>query len=76
MLPTLLLSGFIFPISSMPRAVQVITHIVPARYYIAALREIVLKGAGPSVWWPDTVGLVAYAVVVLALATARTVRSL
>ncbi len=76
MLPTLLLSGFIFPISSMPRAVQIVTHIVPARYYIAALREIVLKGAGPAVWWPDTVGLVAYAVVVLALATARTVRSL
>ena len=40
MLPTLLLSGFVFPISSMPTALQVISHIVPARYFIAALREV------------------------------------
>jgi ABC-2 type transport system permease protein len=76
MLPTLLLSGFIFPISSMPTALQAISHIVPARYYIAALREIVLKGVGPEVWWNDALALVAYGAVVLLLATARTVRSL
>jgi ABC-2 type transport system permease protein len=76
MLPTLLLSGFVFPISSMPRALQVISHIVPARYFIAALREVVLKGVGPEVWWDDAVALVVFAVVMQALATARTVRSL
>ena len=76
MLPTLLLSGFIFPISSMPQALQVITHIVPARYFIAALREVVLKGVGPEVWWNDALALLAFAVVMQALATARTVRSL
>jgi ABC-2 type transport system permease protein len=76
MLPTLLLSGFIFPISSMPPALQVITHVVPARYFIAALRAIVLKGAGPEVWWSDALALVAFGVVVLVLATVRTVRSL
>lgn len=76
MLPTLLLSGFVFPISSMPEALQVITHIVPARYYIAALRAIVLKGAGPEVWWPQAAALVVYGAIVLVLATARTVRSL
>jgi len=76
MLPTLLLSGFIFPISSMPPALQAISHIVPARYYIATLREIVLKGVGPEVWWNDALALVAYGAVVLLLATARTVRSL
>jgi ABC-2 type transport system permease protein len=76
MLPTLLLSGFIFPISSMPKAVQVITHVVPARYYIAALRGIILKGAGPEVWWSEVVGLVVFATAVLTLATVRTVRSL
>ncbi|MCU0234143.1 MAG: ABC transporter permease [Thermoanaerobaculales bacterium] len=76
MLPTLLLSGFIFPISSMPPALQAISHIVPARYYIAALREIVLKGVGPEVWWSEALALVAYGAVVLVLATARTVRSL
>jgi ABC-2 type transport system permease protein len=76
MLPTLLLSGFVFPISSMPDALQVITHIVPARYYIAALRAIVLKGAGPEVWWPQATALLIYGTIVLVLATARTVRSL
>jgi ABC-2 type transport system permease protein len=76
MLPTLLLSGFIFPISSMPVALQWISHIVPARYFLVALRAIVLKGAGPELWWPQIVGLAIYSLVVLGLATARTVRSL
>ncbi|MCU0305308.1 MAG: ABC transporter permease [Thermoanaerobaculales bacterium] len=76
MLPTLLLSGFIFPLSSMPPALQVISHIVPARYFIAALREVVLKGVGPEVWWNDALALVAYGALVLLIATARTVRSL
>jgi ABC-2 type transport system permease protein len=76
MLPTFLLSGFIFPISSMPRALQILSHAVPARYYLAALRGIVLKGAGPEVWWSEAVGLAVYGVAVLGLATARTVRSL
>lgn len=76
MLPTLILSGFIFPISSMPRPVQIFTHIVPARYYLVALRDIVLKGAGPAVWWDQAVGLIAFGAVVLGLATVRMVRSL
>ncbi len=76
MLPTLLLSGFIFPISSMPAGLQMITHIVPARYFLVMLREIILKGAGPASWWPQVVGLVIYGAAVLGLATLRTVRSL
>ncbi|MCC6129554.1 MAG: ABC transporter permease [Acidobacteria bacterium] len=76
MLPTLLLSGFMFPISSMPAPLQVITHIVPARYYLVALREIVLKGAGIEVWWQEAVSLVVYGLAVLGLGTARMVRSL
>jgi len=76
MLPTLLLSGFIFPISSMPVALQWITHLIPARYFLLALRSIILKGLGPEIWWPDLVALVVYGVLVLGLATARMVRSL
>jgi ABC-2 type transport system permease protein len=76
MLPTLLLSGFVFPISSMPKALQIISHIVPARYFIASLREVVLKGVGPEVWWNDALALVVFCVLVLLLATARTIRSL
>ena len=76
MLPTLLLSGFIFPISSMPRALQFVTLIFPARYYISALRSIVLKGVGPEMWWMQATALVIYASVVLLLATIRMVKSL
>jgi ABC-2 type transport system permease protein len=70
-LPTLLLSGFVFPIASMPRALQLITYAVPARYFLVALRAIVLKGAGLGVYWMDLAALSAFAVVVLALASVR-----
>ncbi len=45
-LPTMMLSGFIFPIASMPTALQVVTYIVPARYFLVALRGVLLKGVG------------------------------
>ena len=45
-LPTLMLSGFIFPIASMPAFLQMVTYVVPARYFLIALRGIVLKGVG------------------------------
>jgi ABC-2 type transport system permease protein len=76
MLPTLLLSGFIFPISSMPRALQIFSHVVPARYFISALRAIVLKGVGPEIWWQQAAALIIFALLVLSLATVRMVRSL
>ena len=70
-LPTLMLSGFIFPISSMPEFLQLVTRIVPARYFLVALRGIVLKGVGPAVFWSDLVALVIFAVVILGLASLR-----
>jgi len=70
-LPTLMLSGFVFPIASMPRALQLITYAVPARYFLVALRAIVLKGAGLGVYWVDLVALSVFAVVVLGLASVR-----
>ena len=70
-LPTLMLSGFIFPIASMPAVLQGITYIVPARYFLIALRGIVLKGAGLSIIWPQLLSLVAYSSVVLLLASLR-----
>jgi ABC-2 type transport system permease protein len=71
LLPTMILSGFIFPISSMPVAVQAITHIVPARYFLVALRSIVLKGAGITAFWQDMAALAIFATVVTALASLR-----
>jgi ABC-2 type transport system permease protein len=70
-LPTFMLSGFIFPITSMPDAVQAITRIVPARYFVAALRAVVLKGAGIEVVWPQLFALVVFASVMLGLSALR-----
>jgi ABC-2 type transport system permease protein len=70
-LPTLMLSGFIFPISSMPAVLQAITYAVPARYFLIALRAIVLKGVGLSVFWRDIAALVVFAIIVLSLASLR-----
>ena len=70
-LPTLMLSGFIFPIASMPAFLQTVTSIVPARYFLVALRGIVLKGVGLRVIWPQLVSLVVFSTVVLLLASLR-----
>jgi len=70
-LPTLMLSGFIFPIASMPAVLRAITYIVPARYFLVALRGIVLKGVGVPVVWVDFLALSVYAAVVLTLASIR-----
>lgn len=70
-LPTLMLSGFIFPISSMPRVLQAITYIVPARYFLVALRGIVLKGSALETLVVPLSALVVYATVTLALASIR-----
>ncbi len=71
MLPSMLLSGFIFPIENMPVALQWITHIVPARYYVDVLRGILLRGNGFEVLWPELAALSIFAVAILGLATAR-----
>ena len=70
-LPTLMLSGFIFPISSMPAVLQAITYAVPARYFLIALRAIVLKGVGITVFWSEIVALAVFAAIVLSLASLR-----
>jgi ABC-2 type transport system permease protein len=70
-LPTFILSGFVFPISSMPAFVQLVTYIVPARYFIVALRSVVLKGVGLETFWPQLVALVIFATVMLGLSSLR-----
>ncbi len=70
-LPTMMLSGFVFPIASMPAAVRAVTYVVPARYFLVALRSIVLKGAGLPVFWPQLLALAAYAAFMLTMASRR-----
>jgi len=73
-LPTFMLSGFIFPISSMPVVLQYITTVVPARYFLVALRGVVLKGLGLRSLWQPLLALGIYATVTLGLSAARLAR--
>ena len=73
-LPTIMLSGFIFPINSMPQALQLITHLVPARYFLIALRGIVLKGTALGPLLPQLAALSVYAAAMLGLASLRLAR--
>jgi ABC-2 type transport system permease protein len=74
LLPTLMLSGFIFPISSMPDFLQAITRLVPARYFLIALRAIVLKGSPMTHLLSEFAALSVYALLVLGLASLRLAR--
>jgi ABC-2 type transport system permease protein len=67
-LPTLMLSGFVFGIHNMPLPIQAITFIIPARYFIAMLRGIFLKGIGLEILWLNAVLLCIYALVMVILA--------
>ncbi len=69
MLPTMLLSGFIFPIESMPWPLRAISIVVPARWFVIVARAIMLKGTGLPYLWAETLVLVGMAAVLLALST-------
>ncbi len=71
MLPTVLLSGFIFPIRSMPLPLQVLSHVVPARYYMKIMRGVILKGAPATAYPWDLLALAIFATAMIALASLR-----
>jgi ABC-2 type transport system permease protein len=68
LLPSLLLSGLMFDIAGMPFALRLVTHLVPARYFIVVTRGIFLKGVGPEVLWIQGLGMIVFAAVGLGLA--------
>ena len=74
MLPAILLSGFIFQIRIMPAPLQVVTYLVPARYFLVILRGIILKGEGLATYWPQVGALVALRRRQVALASLRLAR--
>lgn len=75
MLPSNILSGFIFPIESMPPVIQILTNITPTKFYLIVLRAILIKGVGLSAFWEELVYLLIFALVFLILATIRTIKS-
>jgi ABC-2 type transport system permease protein len=67
-LPGLLLSGFMYPIDSMPAPLRLLTYLVPARYYLVVVRGVFLKGSGPDVLWPQGALMLLYAIGTITLA--------
>lgn len=71
MMPTILLSGFIFPTSSMPLPLQIVSNVMPAKHFIIILRAIMLKGAGLDVVWPQTLILIGMTLLLLAISVKK-----
>ena len=71
LLPTFLLSGFVFPIENMPKALQLITYLVPARYFLTILRGIFLKGVGLRVLWIDVIWLLIFSMVMVFISAVK-----
>ena len=69
LLPSFLLSGFVFPIESMPPVIQVITNITPVKFFIIILRDILLKGVGLEAFWHQIIYLLIFSLFFLTLAT-------
>lgn len=69
--PFMLLSGFIFPIASMPEPMQYLTYLIPLRYFLVIIRGIFLKGVGLDILWPQALALFGFGVAVLTLSALR-----
>jgi len=70
-LPAIILSGFIFPIESMPYPIQLITYLFPIRYFLVILRGIILKGVGINILYPEALILLIFALVMITISTLR-----
>ena len=69
LLPSVILSGFIFPIDGMPFIIQLLSNITPAKFYIVCLRAVMLRGVGLEAFWPQLIYLILFMVFFLGLAT-------
>jgi ABC-2 type transport system permease protein len=69
LLPSLILSGFVFPIDSMPVIIQVITNVTPAKFFIEILRAIILRGVGISAFWDQVIYLIIFTTILIVLAS-------
>ncbi len=71
MLPTIMLSGFIFPIESMPKVLQVLSNIIPARWFITIIKDIMLKGTGMQFIWKETLILIIMTIIFISVSVKK-----
>jgi ABC-2 type transport system permease protein len=70
-LPSILLSGFMFPFAGMPTVVQWIAEVLPLTHFLRLIRGVMLRGAGLFDLWPDVLALLAFTTVMMAAAILR-----
>ena len=66
LLPTILLSGFIFPVENMPFILQLLSNLIPAKWFVIVVKEIMLKGSGFEMIWKETLVLLGFTVLLIA----------
>ena len=75
-MPTMLLSGFLFPISNMPEVVQWLTYLNPMRYFLVIIRGIFLKGVGLDILWPHMLALLVIGIFMIWLSSRKVKKTL
>jgi ABC-2 type transport system permease protein len=76
MLPSMMLSGFFFPIAALPAVLQVVSRFLPLTYFIFIVRSVIVKGAGLSLLVPQVTALIIFSVVMMGVAALRFRKSL
>lgn len=71
MQPSILLSGFMFPIDNMPRVIQYLVYLLPLKYYLEIIRGIFLRGVGIAVLWPQALALFILGGILITASTLR-----
>lgn len=70
-LPTFVLSGFVFPIRNMPLIIRAVTHLIPARYFLIAERALIIRGADISSIWRQAAALTIYSILTIGISSIR-----
>ena len=71
LLPTFLLSGFVFPIRSMPIVLHILSNVAPAKFFLIVVRSVILKGVGPSAFWEQLIFLIMFASATIGISSLR-----
>lgn len=71
LMPSILLSGFVFPLENMPVGVRLVSYLFPGRYFVTAIRGIFLKGVGFQVLWPEALMLLIFSTAIVTLSASR-----
>jgi len=69
--PSMILSGFVFPIDNMPVPVQPLSYFIPLRYFLVVIRSVILRGAGLNILWPQLAALAVFGSIIIVLSMLR-----